>query len=215
LPRIDARAACSLVLAEYLRALEFMRWGGPTGTDTYFKLEAVREEWPEPDVAMTYPSASIVDMGQGTALEGHGLLPTPLEETYEQFSPGTVLWKLHEAAFDFQVDFWADDSATREAIAGRLPSAFSPGEDGSRVVLCGSPLYFDRPVRASLSRYQRMDVAEAVYPRERRLMATVRCEVDVVDLRCVALLSQTTEVRAVGEEVELDVEPDLEPALCK
>lgn len=215
LPSIDARAACALVLAEYLRCLEFMRWGGGQVPETFFRLDAVREEWPEPDVAIAYPSASILDAGQGTVLDGHSFLPTALEDTYEVFGTGTVLWKLHEAAFDFQVDFWTDDAPTREAIAARLPGAFMPGEDGARIVLCGSPLYFDRPVRVALTRYQRMDEAGAVYPRERRLMATMRCEVDVVDLRCVGLVSPTLDVRAVGESVTVDVEPAEEPAICK
>ena len=197
---------------KYLRCLEFVRWGGETGSDTRFVLADVLEEWPEASVPVRYPSATIVDAGS-FEMEAHNFEPTPLEETFGVFGENTMLWKLAEGVTTFQVDFWADDNATREAIAARLPGAFAPGEQGYRVVLEGSPLYFDRRVRAELLRYRRADSVNAAFVRERRLFAEVRCEVDVVDLRCVQPLLPRVRVPEIGPDVDVttqDIDPESE-----
>jgi hypothetical protein len=134
-------------------------------------------------------------------------VPAPLEETFGVYGDGVVLWKVAEAVVTFQVDFWAADAPTREAIAARLPALFAPGEDAYGVILQGPAGYYDRPVRATLMAYQRIDVAEAVYPRERRLLMRVRCEVDQIHIRCGTVLAPTVSLQ-VGE----DVEPVCEPA---
>lgn len=190
---LDPRNAMAEVLAAFLRNAKFMRGGG-TAADTPFQLNEVEPEWPDPSVEIRYPTASILDMGR-IPYEAHSLTPTPLEETWGQFDDGcfdpepgdreklTVLWKTAEAVAEFQVDFWSNDNPTREAIAARIPSLFNPEEGRAGVVLSGEPRYFLRRVRATLLDHQRMDTAGTVYPNERRLMAVVRCEVDVVQLR--------------------------------
>lgn len=202
-PTMDARAACAAALAEYLRCAVFRRGGG-TAAATDFQLAAVLDEWPEPDVELQYPSASVIDDSE-TVPEAHALVPTPLEETYNP-ETGVVLWKLAEAVQGFQVDFWATDAPTREAIAARLPALFVPGEGAYGVVLQGPVEYLCRPVRATLVSYQRMDLAEAVYPRERRLQVRIRCEVDVIQARCDRLVAPTVSL-TVGEDVEPACEP--------
>lgn len=204
----DPRAACADALAAYLGRLVFTRWGADAPS-TPFQLDRVTQEWPEPSEALLYPSASIVDV-EDSALEGHALVPTPLEETYGVFGEGTVLWKVAEMPVTFQVDFWTDDAPTREAVAARLPSAFAPGEDGARIVLTGSSRYWGRTVRASLISYRRQDNAGSSFPRERRLMARVRCEVDVVDLRCATLVQPSLEVLTVDGAPT--PEPEAQPA---
>jgi hypothetical protein len=210
-PVLDPRGACADALAAFLRTLTFTRWGD-LAANTPFNLKDVREEWPEPSVVLAYPSASIVDVDDAT-LEGHSLTPTALEETYGSYGPGTMLWKVAEAVVTFQVDFWSDDIPTREAIAARLPSAFSPGEDGSRVVICGNSRYWGRPVRATLVSYRRMDTGASVYPRERRLSCRIRCEVDAVDLRCSMLVAPSLDVRASDTEDPAS-EPEAGSASC-
>jgi hypothetical protein len=134
--------------------------------------------------------------------------PVPLEETWHEFGENTVLWKLAEANFTFQADFWADDSATREAIAARLPGLFAPGEDATRVVLVGTDRYWRRPVRAQLVSWRRMDEPSTVYVRERRLMAVIQADVDVVDLRCGFPLQPSIQIQAIGPQVALPPVPD-------
>lgn len=179
---LDPRNAMGEVLAAFLRCAEFRRGGGTTGMDKPFALERVEDEWPDPKKEIASPSASIID-NAGIPYESHSLTPTALEETWESFGPGTVLWKTGEAVATFQVDYWATDTPTREAIAARLPSLFNPGEGRIGVVLAGEPRYFRRPVRATLVDNERMDTQDAVFDRERRLRTLVRCEVDVVQLR--------------------------------
>lgn len=211
-PLLDPRGAAADALAAYLRCLTFTRWGD-LDAPLAFNLKDVREEWPEPSKVQAYPSASIVDAEDST-LAGHSLTPTPLEETYGKYGEGTMLWKVAELTQAFQVDFWADDIPTREAIAARLPSAFAPGEDGYRIVICGNSRYWGRPVRATLLTYRRMDTGASVYPRERRLSCRVRCEVDVVDLRCATLVAPSLEVQA-SDTQDPTPEPPARPVSCE
>jgi len=180
---LDPRNAMAEVLAAYLRCARFQRGPGPRGgAPKPFALKRVEPFWPDPKQEIAYPSASILDPA-GVPYEAHALTPTALEETLDVFAPGTVLWKTAEAVAEFQVDYWCNDDPTREAIAARLPSLFSPGESRVGVVLSGDPRYFRRPVRATLTMHQRTDIEQAVFERERRLQTTVRCEIDVVQLR--------------------------------
>lgn len=178
---LDPRNAMSSVLAAFLRAAEFVRDGGNASSEC-FALKRVEPVWPDPKKEIKYPSASIVD-STGIPYEAHSLTPTALEETWDSFAPGTVLWKTAEAVATFQVDYWCTDDPTREAIGARLPSLFNPGEGRIGVVLAGESRYFRRPVRATLLNHERMDTQDAVFDRERRLMTLVQCEVDVVHLR--------------------------------
>ena len=203
---VDPRQACADALAAYLWNLKFTRWGGSADC-TEFNLKAVYSEWPEPSEQLQYPSASITDAEDGK-LEAHSFVPTPLENTFGVYAEGSMLWKLAELVIPFQVDFWTDDGPTRDAIGAKLPGAFAPGEEQYGVVLRGMPLYWDRPVRATFLSAQRMDNAESIYPRERRLMCRFQCEVDVVELRCSAQLDPRFTLD-VGESVEPACVPEL------
>lgn len=178
---LDPRNAAAETLAAFLRCAVFARGGGNVGSKE-FLLESVAMVWPDPKREVEYPSASIID-AQGMPYEAHSFVPTALEETRDEFCPDTVLWKTGEVSAVFQVDFWATDDPTREAIAARLPSLFSPTEGRAGVLLEGDPRYFSRSVRATLLESERMDTAEAVYDRERRFRTLVRCDVDDVHLR--------------------------------
>lgn len=212
-PSIDSRSAAAEALQGFLLAANFLRWGGPgAGEDVSFKLLRVFRQWPEASQAMEYPCASITD-AEDVPYQAHSIVPTPLEETYDQFGPGTVLWKLAEVATTFQVDFWCEDDPTREAIAAALPSLFSPGEDQFGVVVQGPPTYFGRRVRLSLLAAQRMDTGSTVYVRERRWMARVRAEVDEVALRraTLAAVNVLLPEDCVGETVVTECSP---PTAC-
>lgn len=197
-PLLDPAQAAAAVLAKYLSCLKFVRWGRDA-PDTVFQLREVFDDWPEPDVELPYPCASVGEASP-VVLGASSLTPRALEETFGEFGANTVLWKLDEIDIEFQVDFFATDIPTRDALAARLPNAFQPGEDGGRIVLVGNSLYYNRPVRAKLVSYQRMDNPDSVYARERRLRAVIECSIDVVDLRCVSLLSQQ-ETYVIGEDV--------------
>ena len=206
LPLLDPRGAAALALKNYIETFTFRRWGGEA-PDTFFKLKNVFDEWPEPDKLLNYPSASITDAAPVES-GAHSFIPTPLEETQDEFCPDTVLWKVSEAQIQFQLDFFADDAPTREAIAALLPRMFSPANDErTGVVLCGSEHYFRRPVRVTLLRYRRMDSEGSSYPRERRLMVELRAEIDEVDLRCSTRLAPRVNVDPVGPGVDVGTVP--------
>lgn len=179
---LDPRNAMAEVLATFLRCAKFRRGGGKVGA-TEFGLERVEPWWPDPKRAIEYPSASIVEIDE-IPYETHALTPTPLENTWDAIDPDTVLWKTGEAVVSFQLDLWCTDDPTREAMLARLPSLFNPGEGYSGVWLDGDPRYFGAPVRATLITHQRIDTEDTVYGRERRALCVVRCEIDVLQLRC-------------------------------
>lgn len=178
---LDPRQAMAETLACFILQAQFKRDGG-NAADTVFRLERVLDEWPGPEVQLVYPCASIIDKGD-IPYQAHNFTPTPLEETVELFCPNTVLWKTGEAVAEFQVDFWANDTNTRQAIAARLPGLFNPAENRPGVLLQGSPKYFDRRVRATMLDQKRIDDGDSVYVLERRSRHTIACEIDVVHLR--------------------------------
>lgn len=187
---LDPRQAMANTLACYVGNADFVRDGG-TAPDTVFRLEAVFSEWPDAEQELPYPCASIVDKGP-IPYDGQNFTPVPIESTLEVFCPNTVLWKTAEAMAEFQVDYWANDKNTRRALASRITSLFSPGENRNGVILQGDPKYFDRRMRAWLVDHERPDDEDTVYSRERRVRTTVRCEIDVVQLRqAVPLMPRT------------------------
>lgn len=179
---LDPRNAMSEVLSAYLRCAKFRRGGGTVG-DKVFGLERVYPWWPDPKRGIEYPSASITEDAP-IPYEPQNFVPVPLERTWDAIEADTVLWKTGEAVADFTLDFWTVDDPTREAIAARIPSLFNPGEGYVGVRLAGDPRYFRAPVRATLVGSQRVDTPDSVFGRERNLACTVRCEIDVLQLRC-------------------------------
>lgn len=195
------RQAMAEALSAYLLRATFSVDGG-TAAPTKFQLRSVFPEWPDSSTELPYPCASLIEKTD-TFYEAHNFVPTAQEGTLGQFDclagyppppvPGqagrTVLWKLAEATLDFQLDFWLSNIPQREAIGGSLGELFNPGEARTGVLVVGPERYYSLPVRATLMAHRRMDANGTVYPNERRLMATVHCEMDVVQLRVATLLS--------------------------
>lgn len=185
LPCIDSRTAAAQTLAAYLGNVIFLIAGGQA-EDREFRLNEIFPNWPEPEVELPYPCASIDD---GVApYEAHNFTPTMLENTYNCFGQGMVLWKTGELVVDFQVDYWTTDEAQRQAISAALPRIFNLTETRSGVLLAGHPDYFHRAVRCTLMDTDRIDTEDSTYDRERRLRTVVRAEIDEVHLRQVTQL---------------------------
>jgi hypothetical protein len=208
-PSVDGRSAMAEALAAFLARASFTQWG-KDAPDRPFALRGVLRQWPDSKVALDTPCASILDLG-AAVFETFALVPAPLEETIGLFEPETVLWKTAELASTFQVDFWAPDEPTREAIAAALPSLFAPGEDQYGLLVQGPETYFGRPVRLTLVDAQRMDNEFSIYPRERRLMVRVRAEVDEVHLRCARLASARVALAEIGESADTSTIAVTEP----
>lgn len=187
-PTLDARNAAAQVLATYLESLTFRVWSSD-GKCRDFRLNSVQHSWPEPEVALDYPTASITEGPY--EYEPHGLVPSMLEDTVDTYCAGHVLWKTGELVTSFQVDVWTTNEAEREAIAAELERAFSPGESRSGVLLGGHERYFDRSVRATIETMERQDTQTTTWGRERRLRVEVAVEMDVVHSRQVSELQPT------------------------
>lgn len=190
--RLGARDAMAMTLAAYLLRLEF-RVAGGQDRDSVFRLRDVLPEWPSARQELPYPCASIVDAGQLEHM-AHNLVPTLLEETWgvydHMINPGqgeglktSVLMKESGARQEFQVDFWLDKRSDRQAVDALLPSAFSPEESRSGVVITGPSLYYDRTVRLSLMSTRYDDSGASASVNERRLRAVIIGECDIVSLR--------------------------------
>ena len=189
--RLGARDALAMTLSAFLLKLQF-RVDGVDDRDTVFHLRRVFPEWPSSRRDLPYPCASIIDAGDLQHV-AHNLTPTLLEETWGQFDvmvghttngkKRTVLMKESGARQEFQVDFWTDKPADRQAIAALLPSIFSPGEGRSGVIVEGPSLYYSRNMRFSLISSTYDDTAASASVNERRLRASVIGECDIVSLR--------------------------------
>lgn len=199
---LDPGKAAAKSLKAYLLALIFQVRGSPPKR---FRLEVVHEEWPESFENLDYPSASIV--APDTPTGEHALAPTMLEETFELYGKGTVLWKTGELELSFQVDFWCSNEPDREAIAAGLEEAFNPTERRSGIMVQGSPDYFDRSVRLTFTRRHRADDGQSSYQGEHRLSTTIVADVDVVQLRQAVALAPV--LSADGERVPVGA---LEPS---
>lgn len=210
---LDPEQACSAVLAAYLQSLEFFvnnsaAVSSPPGVAQRFKFRQVFDEWPEADRELPYPCATV--QAADPMYEHHSLVPTPVDGTFGLYdaagaTKGTVLWKTAELSAVFQVDVWTRTVPKREAVIARMQSAFAPEEGTARVMLTGTPVYWNLPVRASLAEnaIRRIDEPEPVYSHERRAIVRVRAEVDVVDLRCASLLDVGYRL-TLGTGAELD-----------
>lgn len=179
-PLVSARQAAAKVLAAYLGRFVFETAPGDDCKTNRFRLNEVFTSWPS-GIELPYPAASITEGVIVT--EDHALTPTMLEDTFNEFGEGTVLWKTAELAVKFQVDFWLNTQVDREAIRAAIPRMFSPTEGRSGVLLAGDPEYFDRTVRATYIDEKTTDQSLSTYAHERRLTVTILCDVDVVHLR--------------------------------
>jgi hypothetical protein len=195
-PKVDARNAAAMTLAEYLKRVLFTVAAGDDGTTRDFQLEEVREEWPESFDELKYPSAAITTKTHG--YDPHGLTPSPLDDSRDVHAPNSVLWKTDELVVSFQVDFWCQDKPTREAIAARLPDVFAPSEGQTGIRLEGPAEYFSLPIRFTLTALQGEDSPGSVWNRQRELRATIVADLDVVHLR---------EAHALNPSVSVNDEP--------
>ena len=184
---LDPRNAAARAIRAYLEQLVFTIAGKCKAEDVSFRLETVDMEWPDHHDGTQYPCASIIETpGQFAA---HNLVPTPIEETYNQFMPGTVLWKTSELTIDFQVDFWTTNNPQRQAIAARLPAAFCPSEEQSDVLLSSGPEYFGRPVRCMMVTGERRDNSDDSFRRVKRFRCTISADIESVHLRYINQLT--------------------------
>jgi hypothetical protein len=190
LNRLGPRKAMGEALAAFLLGLSF-RVDGADDRDQVFQLAKVRDHWPDPRKVLEYPSASIVDIPGMTVLP-HNFTPTALEETWGTFDElagfnntdaMTVLWKESGARCAFQVDFWAEYEAQRQAIEAAIPGHFSPEDGRSGVLVEGPELYYSRPMRFTVDTPRYDDNAATAFVQERRLRCVVTGECDIVTLR--------------------------------
>ena len=196
----DPRNAAARAIRGFLEAQTFVLSGVCKAQDVPFKLRRVNIEWPDDRETTEYPSASIVE--RPGDFQGHNLSPTIIEETYNQFAPDTVLWKTAEVVVDFQVDYWANDNPTREAMAALLPVIFAPFEAQSSIQVYSPPAYFSRPVRLLLKEVQRVDNSEDAFSRIKRLTTVVTATIEAVHLRKVNQVTPSPSFE-VGETVEV------------
>lgn len=196
----DPRNAAARAIRGFLECQTFALSGVGKVADKPFKLMSVNTEWPDHRAGVVYPSASIVE--RPGDFQGHNLSPSILEETYNEFGEGTVLWKTAEVVVDFQVDYWTNDNPTREAIASLLPVIFSPFENQSSIRVYSPAAYFSRPVRLLLKEMQRVDSSEDAFSRIKRLSTTVTATIEAVHLRRVAEIVPNRSFE-IGETVEV------------
>lgn len=194
-PLTDARSAAAEALRGYLRAARFTVWGDKA-PNREFAFNRVDRQWPESSAPLDVPVAVVLDP-DSVREDAFSFVPVPLEETFDKHEPNTVLWKTAEVVMTLQLDVWVGSDPEREAVLATLPALFAPGEDQFGIFVTAPAGYWCLPVRLTLLSTQRMDTPDSVYARERRVMCTIRAEIDEVHLRCAALISVRVNVETV------------------
>lgn len=175
---IEAREAAAQALQAYLLCLVFIVPGMP---QVRFRLNDVRQDWPENFHELNFPAAAIT---VGAVInDPHNLTPSALEETWHRFERDTVLWKTAEEQIDFVVDVWTTNKPERVAVRAGLQDAFNPTEIRAGIMVQGPHEYYERTVRLTLQSLEGVDGSDTVFSRERQLRAVVRADIDVVQLR--------------------------------
>ena len=204
--RIGPVEAMSQALAAYLLAASFRVYGASDPRDSVFSLAQVTDHWPRPDEALNYPCASIIKM-PGTDRDA-SMHPSPLEDTLGIFDnfigitggePQTCLWVIGEETASFQVDFWLDKEADRQAVAGVIDDLFAPGEGNGSVIVEGPELYFGQECEFSLESAHPDDTADTAYHNERRLRCIVIGSCAIISLR---LAVMTREPRVIVDIID-------------
>ena len=163
-----------------------------------FRLKQVYPYFPNAERDLEFPSASVVEAL--TTYEAGDLVPRPIESTWHQFGKDTVLWRTADAIIDFQVDFWTNEDAHRQAILAQLPWLLAPGEGEAGVLLEAPKEYFSTTARFSLDTSARPDEGtDAVLQLNRRARVVVRCEIEVLHLRGVAALNPVVRLLAPAD----------------
>lgn len=194
-PAMDSRSAASEALIAYLKNACFsVRTLVKDAEPREFRFTTVSREWPEPSKELITPTLTVLDF-EPTMQDAWGLVPAPLEDTLDVFGDCTVLWKTAELIAQAQVEFWLGNEPEREAVAAKLPTLFAPAEDEWGVRLQTPPDYFCRVARFSLMSMQRMDDANTIYPRERRLSCRIGVQLDEVQLRSAPRTRLTVDMR--------------------
>jgi hypothetical protein len=189
-PRAMApRDAAAAALAEYLRKAVWFIPAADPADNVNFSLSEVLEEWPNEDEDLNQPCAAITTITE--ECQAHNFTPTVLEDTWDQFGAGSVLWKTDEVEILFQLDFWITNKAERQAIAAGLAEYFVPEEGRWGIMLEGPAAYWSQPVRFHLHggpMALRQDDSDLVLGRDRKLLVRVFAQIDDLQLRRVSEL---------------------------
>ena len=211
---MSPRDAAAAALAAYLRAAV---WHIPCHSDSRknvdFKLSDVREEWPNEDDDLNQPCVAITTITE--ECQAHNFTPTVLEDTWNRYGNGSVLWKTDEIEILFQLDFWITNKAERQAIDAGLSEYFAPCEDRWGILLEGPTQYWSQPIRYYLQGQpvaKRQDDSDLVLGRDRKLLVRVVAQIDDLQLRRVSELRPRVSLSVDSASAELIVprpDPDV------
>jgi len=187
---LDSSSAMQIGLYSMLRNMrawrigldDLMREGDLQASS--FELARVFFDWPRQEDAIDpMPSATITlpeEEVYGHQGIGGGVI---LEETADQWGPGTILKKTAHATTTLNLVIWSAHKEERRGLKKALQRVFltEPHEEmsGRRVVV---PQYFDRVARFELLGIRYDDGQESAQSNEWILVARFAADIDVVDL---------------------------------
>jgi hypothetical protein len=199
---IDGRTAALYTLRDYVTALTFYRYAGPSAPPIPFSIPPSRfyVEWPDSTVDETFPSMAIVQ--SRADYDTIGLVSYIEEDTVDVYGKGTVLQWQAEYVETINVEVWASKKAERRAILAACEIAFSPTEQMSGVRFM-MPLYFNELVCFTLTRREIMDNPDSA--RNRR---SAQLEIEM-RFNVVRLVNALTLQPVVKVNVDVDMDTNL------
>ena len=173
----DARTVALKAVREYLLSIVFYL---PPG-NTPFQLQKENFPLEQADYVeeTRYPSMGFVG-GEEQSYEGPGFVPYVLEETVDQFGPGTVLKMEHDHVETLKLEVWGSKEPELRSMLAGLESAFNPTEEraGFQLQLAD---YFGAP--ASFTLVKRAGEAQADTAKGRRKATlSIKLQVPVLTL---------------------------------
>jgi len=131
LPHKDSRTIALEKFREFIATLVFRRTGSTSGEPIPFQVpsESIYIEQPDNVRDMTFPAIVFLP-GRGSYLESERLGPAAiLDETIDQFAPGTALLDLGEYTESFTIEVWGSKRGERRAMMAGLETTMLSQDD--------------------------------------------------------------------------------------
>jgi hypothetical protein len=166
----DGRTIALRTLAQYIAALNCYRVGTagePSTVQFNIPEDRFYIEWPDAKESMVFPCIAVVhDTGKYDVI---GLVSYVEEDSFNEFSPGTVVQWQGEYVETIQLEIWCNYKAERRAILSALETAMSPTEQMSGVRF-KMPTYYNQLVCFTLNSRKIIDEPDSAKGRRRATM---------------------------------------------
>lgn len=210
---IDGRTAALRILRRYLSEITFFRQGGKTASGERepaiaFRIpeKDIQIEWPDEVDELDLPSIALLSQESGK-YESLGMTPAAIvEDSKDQFGPGTVLNAQAELVETFVIEVWCKTRQERRGIRHGIESAMSPLQNVSGIRF-RMPDYYDRLATYELQSAEIIDDEASTFARRKLRFEVLLRYVQVSLVKLPTFFPQPTTDVVVDSLEDEDDEP--------